>query len=261
MYHDGPDFRSNGVHLEATTVPTPGLDLIIQPDVTMQWPSVQNRVVDVGRSTISWDAFAGADRYQLQLHRTEKDGDSTSYFPVAWVNTIDTQIPLSGFETVRGKQGGDSEDAVRVFAFNGNGELLSTSGRFFNGPSFVLRGETIVETDELRSLDNLSERTPNELHDQFETRRRDKKRLAAARTLMAEGMADAASVIVDRVESPSLMDEKTVIMAMILAGNGRCEEARTLLDVANNKRGRECYPAIFTERCETASATDARPRH
>lgn len=263
MYHEGPPFRSDGVELVATPAPQPlpDLDLVIRKDLQLQWPDGEGQEASRGKSRISWEAREGANLYQVQLHRMEVDGTTTSYFPVAWINTAESGVPLSAFPTARDESGQANQYAVRVFAFDEGGELLSVSNRFHHDHSLVLRGESVMKTEELRTIPDFAGLPADDLNEQMEMRYRDKKRLAAARTLLSEGLTEAARTLVDRVESPTLAQERLTVSAMFLAADGRCDEARMLLEKVDEQRGSACLPEFYSERCGEKSDSRPSPGH
>ncbi len=255
MYHAGPAYESEGQLLQATKTPTvlPELELTINPNVELLWPERARQDVDLEQDRISWTALPGASRYQLQLHSMEREGRSTTYHPVVWINTADTEVPLHDIKTIPDEMGGENEYAVEVYAFDENGELLAGNSKFIDGQSLMLKGMRVVETDNLLSIGPGSNKTEEEFQKEMETIFRDKKRLNAAELLIEDGMPDIAKTLVQRVESPSLEDKKMRVEGLMLAEEGRCEEARAKLDAVNKASGRKCYPVFFRKRCEGGS--------
>lgn len=251
MYDPGPSFSSKGLPLQATESPTPiaKLDLVMRPDIQLQWPKSQGLTAKPDQNRVAWQPLAEATSYQLQLHRTERDGATTSYIPTAWINTDRTEVPLSDFATIPDDTDKENEYIVRVFAFGNNGELLANSGEYFSEKSLVLKGSTIVKIDDMRAVNKISSLSGNDRQKEMEMRYRDKKRLDAADILAEEGLTDAAGTLVERVAAKSLETEKLTTLGIILAGEGRCEEARAKLNAANKKRDKNCYPKLYRDRC------------
>jgi hypothetical protein len=252
MYHAGPSYESKGLTLTATSepVPLPELELRINSNVQVLWPQGSRQPVEMENGTISWEVLEGADRYQLQLHKVERDGRSTSYFPTAWINTEDTEVPVSSFQTVSDETKTENEYAVDVYAFDAEGELLAGSSRFFADRSLLLKGRQVVSTHDFEGLVGLPDMSKEEFQESMEQAHKDKQRLRAADTLLREDLLDAARTLVERVKSESLEERKLRTQGMILAAEGRCEEARTKLEAANENREKPCFPEFFTERCD-----------
>lgn len=251
MYDPGPSFSSKGLPLQATESPTPipKLDLVMRPDLQLQWPKRQGLTANPDQDRVAWQPLAEATSYQLQLHRTKRDGTTTRYFPTTWINTDRTVVPLSDFATIPDDTDKENEYIVRVFAFGKDGELLANSGDFFSGKSLVLKGSSIVKIDDMQAVNKISSLTGNDRQKEMEMRYRDKKRLDAADTLAEEGLTDAARTLVERVAAKSLETETLTTLGIILAGEGRCEEARAKLDAASKKRDKNCYPKLYRDRC------------
>jgi hypothetical protein len=251
MYRPGPEFGAEGHVLQAKNAPEvmPGLDLSINTNVELSWPQRSRQAADLGTDKIAWEPRAGASRYQVQLHKTEKRGSSTRYSPIAWVNTESHELFMSDFQTVPDNAGTDNEYAVEVYAFDADGELLSESGKFINGRSLLLKGRRVVKTESLFALDGHSDMSPEEMQEKFEAEYRDEKRLQAAELLATEGLTDPARTLVERVESKSFELKKLTTMGLILAREGRCEESRQKFEAANKKRGSDCLPELFNKHC------------
>jgi hypothetical protein len=252
MYHAGPSYDSKGLTLAATSepVPLPELELRINSNVQLLWPLRSRQPVEMENDSIFWEALEGASRYQLQLHQVEKEGRSTSYFPMAWINTDDTEVPVSDFHTVVDETNTENEYAVDVYAFDAEGKLLAGSSRFISDRSLVLKGRQVVSTHDFEGLVGMPDMTKEELQESMEQTHKDKQRLRAAETLVREDLVEAARALAERVESPSLKERKLRTLGMILAAEGRCEEARAKLEEANKMRETACYPEFFTKRCE-----------
>lgn len=253
LYSDGPAFRATAMTVTATERPTPlpELELAIRPHVDVTWPVNEQESVDSEQQVLAWQPFESASRYQLQLMDVTRDGSVTSYSPIAWINTTEHDVPLSDFQLVDAPASTASEYAVKVYAFDRHGALLSDSDNRLASRTFVLRGRRVVDTNAVRLLGDLSDLTQADREDAFERRYRDKKRLAAARTLLDDQLIEAAKILLQRVTSRTLEEERLQVSGMILAAEGHCDEARELLDLANLLRGTECYPDIFTQQCET----------
>ncbi|WP_078121300.1 hypothetical protein [Thiosocius teredinicola] len=253
QFTEGPSFQSEGLTVVATArpVPLPELQLAIRPNVQVTSPAGERESADGAQHTIAWESFESASRYQLQLMQVTRDGSSTIYSPVAWVNTDAQQVPLTDFEIVDDGAGDDHEYAVQVFAFDSSGKLLSDSGGASRRTSLLLKGKRIVETETLLALGNYADLTRANMEEELELRYRDNKRLSAARTLLDDGLVDAARTLLERVEASSLEEERLTVSGMILASEGRCDEAKEELDRANSLRGTTCYPQIYSERCAT----------
>jgi hypothetical protein len=255
MYHAGPSYQSQGWRLQATKTPEilPGLDLSINADVELQWPKNARQAPDPEHDRIAWKPLDGAVRYQLQLHRMERNSSSTSFFPIIWMNTADTEVALTELKTAPDDTAMENEYAVQVFAFDAGGELLAGSGKFMDERSVILKGKRILPTDDLILVSGQPDMTEEALLKSVEAVRGDRQRLQAAETLAKEGLTDPARALVDRVKSHSLEERKATAMGLILTGEGRCEEARAKFEAASRVRGTECYPEFFTKRCRKVS--------
>jgi hypothetical protein len=251
MYHSGPQSRSKGLLLRATKAPEvmQGLDLSINRNVELGWPQREGQAVDMESDRIFWKELPGASRYQVQLHKTERDGTSISFRPVAWINTQETQVPLADFKFMADQTDTENEYSVEIYAFDGNGELLAGSSKFIDGRSLILRGQRVVGTDDFLQLDNISGLSSEELQAKVEAEYQDKKRLQAAELLATEGLTDPARILVERVQSQSLEKKKLRASGMILTAEGKCDEARAKFEAANKKPGTACFPQFFSKNC------------
>jgi hypothetical protein len=252
MYRSGPSFGAEGHLLQGTKTPEilPGLDLSINANVELQWPQRSRQEADMQSDRISWKPRDGASSYQVQLHRIQKRGSSTTYSPVAWINTSEQEVRMSEFQTVTDNAGRDNEYGVEVYAFDADGELLSESGKFVEGRSLLLRGKRVVKTENLLSLEGYPGMSHEEMQEKVEAEYRDDKRLQAAELLAREGLTEPARTLVERVKSESFELEKLTTMGLILAGEGRCEESRQKFEEANKKRGSDCLPELFKKHCD-----------
>ncbi len=250
-YDSGPSFRSQGLPLQAkkAPAPTPELELVIRPNIQLLWPKREGQIANLTQNKISWKRITGASTYQLQLHRMERDGTATIYSPTAWVNTDSTEVPLSNFPTIPDDENKKSEYLVRVYAFDKDNKLLTSSGRFVSHKSLVLQGYMITNTSDVQAIDTTPGLSEDKKIKEMEIRYRDRQRLKAADTLAEEGLTTAAKTLAERVEAKSLESEKLRTMALILAAEGNCKEAKTKLDTANKKLGKNCSPKLYREHC------------
>jgi hypothetical protein len=250
-YDSGPSFRAEGLTLQAAEAPIPmkELQLVIRPNIQLLWPKSQGQIANLDKDKVTWQGISDAKKYQLQLHRMERDGSSTSYFPTAWINTDNTEIPLDDFPTVSDDPDKKSEYLVRVYAFDKDGKLLTSSGEFVSSQTLVLKGNSITDTSDFKAIEKIPGLSMDEQLKEMEMRHRDRQRLKAADTLTEEGLIDAAKIVAERVESKSLEGEKLRTMGLILAAEGNCKEAEIKLQAANKKRGENCFPKLYRERC------------
>lgn len=250
-YDSGPSFSSEGLMLQAAKTPTPmdKLQLVIRPNIQLLWPKNEGQTADLDKDTISWQGMTEAHRYQLQLHRMERVGSATRYYPTAWINTDHTTVSLRDFPTTSEDMGKKTEYLVRVYAFDKSGELLTNSGEFFSDQTIILTGSVITDTSDLQAVEKITGLTRDEQLKEMELRHRDQQRLRAADTLTEEGLIDAAKIVAGRVKAKSLENEKLRTMGLILAAEGNCKEAEIKLQAANKKSGEDCLPKLYRERC------------
>lgn len=251
-YDSGPSFRANGLLLQATATPKlmEELKIVIRPNIQLLWPKSLGQTANLQQDKISWQGIPEATKYQLQLHRMERDGSSTSYFPTAWINTDRTEIPLNNFSTISDDPDNKTEYLVRVYAFDHNEKLLTSSGKFVSNKTLILKGSMITDSSDIQAIEKISGLTRDEQLKEMELRRKDRQRLRAADTLTEEGLIDAAKIVAARVKAKSLETEKLRTMGLILAAEGNCKEAKAKLQAANKKRDEDCFPKLYRDRCE-----------
>ncbi len=180
-YDPGPPFRTKGLAIQAIKTPTPmpELDLVIRPNIQLLWPKREGQTANLAQNKISWQRITGATQYQLQLHRMEKDGTTTRFFPTAWVNTDSTEVPLSDFAATPNDEDKKTEYMVRVYAFDKDGKLVTSSGGFVSNKSLVLKGSIITKTSDVKAIDKISGLTGDERIKEMEIIHKDRQRLKA----------------------------------------------------------------------------------
>jgi hypothetical protein len=250
MYRSGPDFNSPGLTLQATEKQTlqSGLTLAMHDIPVITNPAKVKQEADPNSDIINWEPVNGANHYQLQLHETKRDGNSTSYYPTVWFNTDNTSVALTQFKSVDDDDSVDNEYTVKVFAFDGQGKLLS-SNDFSRNSSIILNGRKFVSEREIRTLGDTSDMSGEEFMQQLEATQRDRRRIEATQTLIKDNMTDAALSLLDKVETEKLDKEKRVALGMAMAAEGKCEEAINLFTELDMQHDRSCTPDFVTQLC------------
>lgn len=250
MYRSGPNFNSPGLTLQATEAQTFQSDLTLAmhdiPVITN--PAKLKQKSDPNSDIIKWEPVNGASHYQLQLHETKRDGNSTSYYPTVWFNTDNTNVALSQFKSVDNGDSVDNEYTVKIFAFDGQGKLLS-SNDFSRNSSIILNGRKFVSEREIRTLGDTTDMSGEEFMQLLEATQRDRRRIEAAQTLIKDNMTDAALSLLEKVETEKLDKEKSVALGMAMAATGKCEEAHNLFTELDMQHDRSCKPDFVKQLC------------
>lgn len=250
IYFEGLDLDREGLSVMATKKPEPNdsLSISIHDNPLLLFPAKEKQTADIKADSINWQPVEGAVKYQIQLHRVEHNGTSTSYYPVTWMNIDTNIIPLNRFPTVSDDTQSENEYAVKVFAFDDQGRLISGND-FMGRNTLVLKGVKLVKTPRFGQFNNNDNLSPEAFTKQLEATEQDHDRINAARTLVEEDMAAEARTLLERVDTPSLEMEKSAVLGMVLAAEGRCEDAKKHFSDLNKQRGSECTPNYVSQRC------------
>lgn len=250
IYSNYVPFSNNGLTLTALLSPEPQDGLILTATETplLLNPINEKQPVDPAKDRIRWKPVKNAVRYQLQLHHMERSGNSTRYTPTTWLTTQTTTIPLERFPLLKTDSNAKNEYAVKVYAFDEQGRLLSNN-EYMRDSSLVISGAKFADRKDVQSLGDTSNLSPEDFAAKLESRLLDNNRIQAARTLVKEGMPDSAETLLQRIETPDMQTDKNVVMSMVHAARGDCDIARQLLSDIAVQRDKECEPDFVTAHC------------
>ncbi|MEW8052597.1 MAG: hypothetical protein AB2792_14590 [Candidatus Thiodiazotropha sp.] len=250
LYHDSPNHVSGD--FTVTTKPQPHVDakleLIIRDNITIAWPNKASMPADLESDTITWLPVVDAANYQVQLQHIERQGTTTTYSPVYWVNSDTTALPLEKIRTMKSNDVAVNEYQVVVHAFDEEGRLLASSPTHFPLRSLTIQDRQIPS---MQLFPSLKSDQVAMTEDEIEQMQKEKKMIDAATVLAEADMPSTARELVAKLSSKHLEKRLDTLEGVILIAEGQCEAARLHFESTNHKWERNCTPDFYKKRCST----------
>ena len=255
FYHEGPEFRSQGLMLTASEDQhsDPKLKIVIRDNIAIDWPNRENTPAALAEDSIGWQPVTGAARYQVQLQQIEREGTTTSYYPVYWENTDATSLPLERIQTIRTEEDSANEYQVVVYAFDPEGRLLSSSPPHRPIHSLALTDRKIPSFQRFPSL---RPDMPALTEEEIEQMQEEKEIIDTAMVLAKREMPAAARALMAKLTSNHQEKRRDTLEGLILTAEGQCEAAREHFAASNKKWKRDCLPEFYKQRCLDAVQPD-----
>ncbi|MCU7944618.1 MAG: DUF4198 domain-containing protein [Candidatus Thiodiazotropha sp. (ex Cardiolucina cf. quadrata)] len=257
FYHEGPKYGSDGLMLTARTTPhlEAKLEIAIRDNITIGWPNQARIPANLIDDSITWNPVVDASKYQVQLQHIEREGTTTTYSPVYWVNTEATTLPLEQIKTTSAAAGNTNEYQVVVYAFDEAGRLLTSSPVHHPSHSLAIRNRQIPSMQTFPWLKSDASAITEEDMEQIQ---KEEKLIDAAMVLAESDMPAAARELIGKLTSNHQEKRLDTLKGLILASEGQCEAARLHLESINKKWERNCMPNYYKKRCIPHESGDKR---
>lgn len=245
--------NDGGHRVEVTTRPAqPQFNLVISDDIELLWPDPSSKGIEATMDeTIQWDSHPDASQYYVEIKKITRKGDTVYYERVASRTLHDTTaIPLSSFEHRKTKGNESTEYAAEIYAFSGDGSLVSEFTDTFQGGTFFLSDGNILVKEELDDLFGLSAMPDDEFEETMNALARNQQRADAVSTLIADDMLDEAAALLDLLESEYAKGRKEVLAGYIYAIKGECDRSAEMFAKAESINPNVCIPDNYRAPCE-----------
>jgi len=225
----------------------------LHPSITVQWPAGLDfdpskpsaaPIADVAKDAIRWSSVPGAAEYEIQLHSVEREQNSMRTQSLVSRRQSGTELPLAQLTQQPRDSTEPSEYSVRIYAFDGNGKLLSMSHAGIEDHAFRLAGETRLAEDMLHRTDAASDDQAEYLQNA--------ERLSLISGLLEYNQLDAARAILKEVTDDAPPGRKVAMQGAIEAMSGNCAAAIPLLDQAEKEGGLGCAPSKYRSMCPSS---------
>ncbi|MCU7796338.1 MAG: carboxypeptidase-like regulatory domain-containing protein [Candidatus Thiodiazotropha sp. (ex Myrtea spinifera)] len=248
LYHEGPEYGSGGLALIAKPEPQidPQLLINIQDQITLEWPNQEGMPASLTEDNISWHPVADASNYQIQLQHIEREGSTTTYSPVYWMNTDTTSLPLAQIQTTSAAEGSTNEYQVVVHAFDGTGRILTSSPAHHPMYSIEIEDRQIPS---MQRFPSLRSDTPAITEEDIEQMQEEEKLIDAAMVLVEADMPAPARKLMGKLASNHQEKRRDTLEGLILTAEGQCDAARLHFETINIKWERDCLPDFYKQRC------------
>ncbi|MEW8525649.1 MAG: hypothetical protein AB2552_21660 [Candidatus Thiodiazotropha endolucinida] len=257
LYHDGPEYGSDGLILTASTTPhlEANLEIVIRDNITIDWPNQAIMPAILNDDSITWNPVTGASNYQVQLQHIEREGTTTTYSPVYWLNTKTTTLPLEQIKTTRTAEDNTNEYQVVVYAFDEAGRLLTSSPIHHPSHSLAIRNRQIPSMQTFPWLNSDASAITEEDMEQIQE---EEKLIDAAMVLAESDMPAAARELIAKLTSNHQEKRMDTLEGLILTSEGQCEAARLHFESISKKWERDCMPDFYKNRCKPLESGDRR---
>ncbi|MEJ2693965.1 MAG: hypothetical protein P8166_13190 [Candidatus Thiodiazotropha sp.] len=257
LYHEGPEYGSDGLILSAKPEPQPGpiLVITIRDSITLDWPSQEGIAANLSDDSITWHPVTDAATYQLQLHQIEREGSTTTYYPVYWINTDATSLPLGQIQTTSAPEGKVNEYQVVVHAFDELGRLLTSSPAHYPMRSFEIEGRQVPS---MQRFPSLRSDTPAITEQEIEQMQEEEKLIDAAMVLAKADMPAAARELMGKIETNHMEQRQDTLEGLVLTAEGQCDAARRHFESINLKWERDCLPDFYEQRCQSTQQAEGK---
>jgi len=248
-YGKYPWYKSKGLEVTAAAEDSDvAMEFMLVPKVSLVWPrqSEEKATVKHDEGVIQWSPTKGATTYLLRIMSIERHGNSTSSHHVVERKVVGrSSLPLAEIPAVK-SDGSAPEYSVSVTAFAEDDSYLTESAGSFEGGTFVLADNLALAEDAYRAGDGRA----FSAEDYFQ-RRNDKQRLEVSHGLIKEERYELASDLLATVSALSRTGEWHALQGQMLAKQGRCAEAKALLDKAEAFGDCDCFVQQTRKLCES----------
>jgi hypothetical protein len=222
----------------------------------IQWPPPVHRhpphqatapVADIATSAISWLPVPAATEYEVQVSSVKREGDSTSYRSLLHRRQPAATLRLADLPRRPSDSTNPDEYAVVIYAFDGNGRLVTQSAENIDAFAFSLAGEERLARASF--ADSAGSATPAG----FATAEyfKNMERLSIIDALLERKQLDAARVILAEITDDAPPGRKVAMQGAIEALAGNCAAALPLFDKADAEGGAGCARPKHRRLCET----------
>ncbi|MCU7844475.1 MAG: carboxypeptidase-like regulatory domain-containing protein [Candidatus Thiodiazotropha sp. (ex Monitilora ramsayi)] len=248
LYHEGPGYGSGGLTLTAKPEPqiNPQLLITIRDQITLNWPNQEGLPANLTEDSITWHPVTDASNYQIQLQHIEREGSTTTYYPVYWTNTHATSLPLAQIQTTSTAEGSVNEYLVVVHAFDEAGRLMTSSPAHHPIHSIEIEERQIPS---MQRFPSLGSNVPALTEGDIEQMQEEEKLIDAAMVLAEADMPTAARELIAKLASNHREKRRDTLEGMILTAEGKCDAARLHFESINLKWERDCLPDFYKQRC------------
>lgn len=215
----------------------------INPAIRINAPArgALKSVDDATGFTLEWEPNERAAFYIAGLSKVTEEGTITSFHPIAQARTDGLSMALSGF-TLFDDPDATNTYSVKVSAFDAAGNFISES-KYLGRHMFALSGFKIAGDEVISELgDDLSQENYEEFY-------QNNKKIAAAETLLENGLVAEAENLVALITENSRAGKIDALKGYILALQGNCAQANLHFDKAVEEGGIDCLPQKYRQSC------------
>lgn len=215
---------------------------VLTKNVSIEWPPVRDPqyVNDISSAQIAWSPHKDAVEYLLTIEEMKRNGNTTTFTTVFDTQTRDLSIPLGQIPVVEETNGEINEYAVKVNAFDENGNFVSES-RMLSDNVFQLTGSRIKDTSQRKVFGASEDNRPPEYEIIM--------RINTVELLLKNDMLEAANELIGQLELPENDWRVDRLKGFIEAKTGNCEKAFEYFEKAKSIAGFNCIPAEYLSEC------------
>ena len=209
------------------------ISLTINPKITFE-NKHQNRrpaALSIKEESIEWPSYKGATQYQVKIARINKEGKSTSYYPIASHTVMNSNV--FALKELKSSSMGTGDEkqiySVSVFAFKDDGSYLSQS-KNYRGYQFQFKEDVKLQDDKggFYNIDSIT------------LRNKYRKRFDAIEFLIDEKFYPAANKLLQGDMAGSTPGKKEAMWGYYYASQKQCDKAKEYFNKANEIGGSAC---------------------
>lgn len=228
------------------------IDIIINPDIKLLWPDPdRERTSATIADTIRWETYPGAARFYLEINHLTRERNSTTYTPVTAriLPGNVTTLPLAELKHVPTDAKNPNEYAATVYAFATDGTLIGEFSETFEGGTFLLEGQRLLEDEIADMLTSGAIADSDRAQQEVTAIDLNRHRTDAVEVLLDERLLDEAQALLQLVESGYAQGRKELLAGYLSARRGDCATAAQHFEDARRAKPDICIPNDYHVNC------------